>query len=506
MMLIKLDQSHNWRLRYHLQMPNGNMTDPNGLCYFKGEYHIFHQYIPRWPKQGGTGWGHWVSPDLVTWTFLQGAIMPACELDANGVYSGSSLVKDDEMWCYYTGNKLAKGDYDYDYAGRSANETLTISKDGRTFGERRLVLGNDGYPAYCSNHVRDPKVWWQDGAYHMLLGARTMDDRGHALMYRSDDALTWEMEGSATNKAEKAFGYMWECPNVVALDGREFLFCCPQGVPKQEYRFQNIHNAGYFPVEGTVIDAFATDTELMDAKGPNPYFDEEDFVELDFGFDFYAQQVFTDEKGRVIEIGWMGVADMEFEYDNPTREWTHTLTLPRVLTLNEAGNVCQWPAEEIDSLRGEAVEFKADNAHGSTGFLGSSHYDKFNMEGSIAATFADCGADVLIEGIEGEGRVMLNGDLQLVIHKDEADLIFNGHAGRFRTLRRMPLSVLSAGKIESLRVMVDTSAVEIYINGGEKTMTTRWYPLDIKKVNVSSTLKARHTGYEMGGFTFVNCG
>ena len=29
-MLVKLDQSHNWRLRYHLQCPSGNITDPNG--------------------------------------------------------------------------------------------------------------------------------------------------------------------------------------------------------------------------------------------------------------------------------------------------------------------------------------------------------------------------------------------------------------------------------------------------------------------------------------------
>ena len=62
-MLVKLDQSHNWRLKYHLQMPHGTMTDPNGLCQFKGVYHVFHQYEPRWPREAGHGWGHWSSPD-----------------------------------------------------------------------------------------------------------------------------------------------------------------------------------------------------------------------------------------------------------------------------------------------------------------------------------------------------------------------------------------------------------------------------------------------------------
>ena len=51
-MLVKLDQAHNWRLRYHLQVPHGALTDPNGLCQFKGIYHVFHQYEPRWPASG----------------------------------------------------------------------------------------------------------------------------------------------------------------------------------------------------------------------------------------------------------------------------------------------------------------------------------------------------------------------------------------------------------------------------------------------------------------------
>ena len=50
-MLINLFPKHNWRLRHHLQAPSGNITDPNGLSQFKGVYHIFHQYEPRWPRE-----------------------------------------------------------------------------------------------------------------------------------------------------------------------------------------------------------------------------------------------------------------------------------------------------------------------------------------------------------------------------------------------------------------------------------------------------------------------
>ena len=83
-MLYKLDPSHNWRLKYHLQMPDGNLTDPNGLSHFKGVYHIFHQYEPRWPKDMGHGWGHWSSPDMTTWYWHGGAIMPSVQTDTSG--------------------------------------------------------------------------------------------------------------------------------------------------------------------------------------------------------------------------------------------------------------------------------------------------------------------------------------------------------------------------------------------------------------------------------------
>ena len=93
-MYVNLDyRQHNWRLGFHLQTAVGWLSDPNGLCQFNGEYHIFHQYAPRWPW-AGHGWGHWTSRDLTTWEFHRGAIIPEMELDANGSYSGSAVVRD----------------------------------------------------------------------------------------------------------------------------------------------------------------------------------------------------------------------------------------------------------------------------------------------------------------------------------------------------------------------------------------------------------------------------
>ena len=38
--------SDAWRNKFHLMAPIGWINDPNGLCYFKGLYHVFYQYSP----------------------------------------------------------------------------------------------------------------------------------------------------------------------------------------------------------------------------------------------------------------------------------------------------------------------------------------------------------------------------------------------------------------------------------------------------------------------------
>ncbi len=57
--LIPLSKYYNEKYRpdYHYTPARGSVSDPNGLVYFEGEYHLFHQ-------DGGT-WAHAVSKDLV---------------------------------------------------------------------------------------------------------------------------------------------------------------------------------------------------------------------------------------------------------------------------------------------------------------------------------------------------------------------------------------------------------------------------------------------------------
>ena len=97
------------------------------------------------------------------------------------------------MHLYYTGNvKLEdRDDYDYINTGREANTVLVTSRDGMHFSRKRELMRNTDYPDDLTLHVRDPKVWKQDGMYYMIQGARTKEDVGQALIFQSEDKVNW---------------------------------------------------------------------------------------------------------------------------------------------------------------------------------------------------------------------------------------------------------------------------------------------------------------------------
>ena len=116
------------------------------------------------------GWGHFASNDLVRWHVVgEGfAIAPDTPDEASGAYSGCAVPIEAGVRLYYTGNVKEPGDFDYVREGRRSVQILVESPDCHRMGEKRVLLRNADYPALCTRHVRDPKVW-RAGA--MIRGA-----------------------------------------------------------------------------------------------------------------------------------------------------------------------------------------------------------------------------------------------------------------------------------------------------------------------------------------------
>ena len=534
-----------WTPQFHLFPPQGWMNDPNGLCQFKSVYHAFYQYTPEWPANELRFWGHAVSKDLLSWETLPIAISPDAACDKDGAFSGSAWIEtrnasagdcghdngaaagscghggdgnDDArgsaaarevMRLFYTGNVMDETHPEADGidVGREAYEVMVTSEDGLNFSPKCVVLKPGDYPDTCTNHVRDPKVWEQDGALRMLLGARERDtaaspaksadercDSGAALIYDSSDCgKSWTLHsvirGANALGHREAFGYMWECPFLVQLDDQEFLSVCPQGLSEgastepsagtessigaskgsrlsdsanlQENtssepldKWQNIWQSGYFPLPGSQklinVETVSTDS----------------FMLWDHGFDFYAPQTFVDNSGRTILIGWMGIIDPTYHSYPEGIRFCHNLTLPRELSLSGDGVILQRPIKELDAKRRECVEFFADTV----------------------VKIDQLSADIEITGISGDGTLTLNDALELSYSKGIFALKFiDEDIAAGRTQRSIRLKELS-----ELRLIVDGSTVEIYLNDGRVVFSTRWFPAS-ERVTLSSTFVAANS-------------
>lgn len=431
-----MESQDKLRCRFHITPPKGWLNDPNGLCKLKGVYHTFFQYSPDYPHDKNKSWGHYVSCDLVNWNFVGVALEPDSMWDKEGVFSGSAIVEYESMTLFYTGNVMSEGE---------SNTIRVISEDGIKIGEKVCVMDNDDYPEGYTVHIRDPKVWKEGDTFCMVLGARSNDDKGNALFFNSSDGIYWKFFQAITT--ENKFGYMWECPDVFAINNRAFLSCCPQGVSPEEFRFQNKHLAGYFPMEEGFVDII----------------DESGFREWDFGFDFYAPQTFLDDTGRRILIAWAGGPEIE-QYDVPTLEkekWMNMLTLPREITEKD-DILYQYPVSEISNLRCNKREISKGQWNEVIG-------NCFDWEIKIS----DKGASGII--------INITRDIKLSYKEKVLALEFTGNIGGGRTSRRVICE-----EINDIRIVVDKSIIEIFINKGEISMTSQFYPEEEKMVVMAS--------------------
>ena len=91
------------RFSWHFEPQKGWMNDPNGLIFFRGQYHAFFRHYPHAPSWGQMHWGHAVSDDLLHWKELPIALYPDQPYeDDGGCFSGSAVEKDGRLYLFYT--------------------------------------------------------------------------------------------------------------------------------------------------------------------------------------------------------------------------------------------------------------------------------------------------------------------------------------------------------------------------------------------------------------------
>ena len=434
-----------FREHFHLMPPVGWLNDPNGLCQFEGVYHAFFQYSPFDAEGGVKMWGHYISDNMLDWKYQGVALYPDQPFDCHGVYSGSALVEDGKMYLYYTGNvKLEDGEYDYIRTGREGNTVLVSSEDGIHFGHKKQLMRNTDYPDDLTCHVRDPKVWKEQDTYYMVQGARTKEDVGQILIFTSKDKVNWKFKSRIESK--EPFGYMWECPDYFTIGDKKILSASVQGLEGGIWEERNVYQSGYFEVEGDILSSYKLGEYKL----------------WDYGFDYYAPQSFETEDGRRIHISWMGMPDCE-AYTNLTIAdgWQHCFTLPREIYVKD-GKICQRPIRELDYK--EVITKTAENK------LQADSCKAYDLKIDKIQNNQFCIAlaeELLLEYTDGRFRMRFTDNRKTCVS-----------AGR-------DCRYVETDEVTNIRVIVDVSSVEVFVNDGEYVFSTRYYP-DKYNINVQA--------------------
>ena len=438
-----VNQCH-FRQGYHIQPLTGLLNDPNGFSFYNGEYHLFYQWFPRGPVHGLKYWYHTSSKDLVNWEEHGIGINPGDWFDSHGAFSGSGIVHDNKLHLLYTGNTR-----DENWI-RTPYQCLAIMDDKNRVKKHSEPIIN-GVPEGYTDHFRDPKVFKKGNEFYAVIGAQNTDLKGRVVYYKSKDLINWEFVNEV-NTSLKDFGFMWECPDYIELDNKGILIFSPQGLEKSGDKYANIYQSGY--IVGKPIDLSSGE------------FNHGEFIELDNGFDFYAPQTTEDLNGRRILVGWMGLPEIEYPTDK--NGWAHCLTLPRELTLVN-NKLIQKPVKELEELRENHRYIESminDEERSFDGFDGERY--------KLICTFKDF----------SEGKV----GIKLRVSEDEETVVYYDVDNKKFTLDRSKSGEVFATewgttrstsldcKELSLQIFVDSSSVEIFVNGGERVFTSRIFP------------------------------
>lgn len=319
------------RPQIHFSPRRGWNNDPNGLVFFKGEYHLFFQHNPYGVNWGNMHWGHAVSKDLVHWTELGESLYP----DALGpMFSGGAVV-DEANTSGFGKPGQPPLVLIYTAAGNPATQCIAYSLDGRTFAK---YAGNPVVKNITGGN-RDPNVIWHAPTQRwiMALYVGRPEPAKHTVQFLASKNLREWTEISATPGDSNGGRYLFECPNffeVPVAGGKETRWVL--------FGADLEYAVGAF--DGTT---FKPEAERLPGQR---------------GAATYAAQTFSGlPNHRRVLIGWLTAA-------SPGMNFNQGMTLPQDLGLAqtpEGLRLTHAPVKELNALRGKTQKFgPADVAPG----------------------------------------------------------------------------------------------------------------------------------------------
>ena len=418
------------RPQFHFTAKTGWLNDPNGLIYYKGEYHMYYQHNPVATVWGNMTWGHAVSRDLVHWIEQPKALFP----NSDGTcFSGAAFVD----WKNQLGRK--SGDEDVlvmFYLRTKVDLCFSYSNDrGRTMTdyEHNPVLTHEGA------RIDTPRPFWYEPTKRWIAPTydfftNTKGEMRRCVgIYSSKNLTDWSFESRVEQDGwgDELCGCvdLFQLPVDGDPDGKKWVLIFVDG----SYIVGTFDGHIFYTLAGKPAD---TDDRVTSLVIPGNY---------------YATQTWHDmPDDRRVQITWMRSDGF------PGMPFSQQMSVPSELTLHstdEGPRLHMNPVPELKSLRVKTHRWQDVELKAGQNPLADLKADLFDLE-------------VEFEPSAGSKTVFNIRGLEVLYDLKSQTLISCGQSTTLKPVNGMIC----------FRILVDRISIEVYGNDGRVYLPTVVFP------------------------------
>lgn len=479
------DGASAYRPGYHITPRENWMNDPQRPFLLDGLWHYYYLYNAGYPEENGTEWYHLTSTDLVHWKD-EGVAIEKYKNGLGDIETGSAVVDYENSAGFGKGAVVAVMTQQDEGIQR---QSLFYSTDkGYSFKafDGNPVMDNPG-----EQHWRDPKIIRDEANNQWVMALAEGEKIG---LYASANLKEWRY---LSGFERQGLGIL-ECPELFQLD--------VDGDPAKRTWVLAASANGAGEGRSTGVAYW---TGNWDGTRFEPADDKHQW--MDDGADFYAAVTWDDprltEAQRMASrhtVAWLN--NWAYARKLPTEDWhggADTVVRDiRLKTVSGKPTLVSTPTNALKSLQGDtATVTDRKLTPGGAGGLPDPDGGGYRLDLTLEKAAGDDGSEAKVELLAENGVFATVGydfaSEAAFVSRDGAAKETAGLAPDYGVVRRAA-SAPRDGKVE-LTVYVDHSTVEVFVNGGERTLTSLVYPsgapTGLKALTKDGTLTLKSFSY-----------